>query len=59
MATGLTGAGLAGESLRRAFGGASRDGEGDADPSQFTFDKYPDYTFIDPYLNPNVAREIA
>jgi uncharacterized repeat protein (TIGR01451 family) len=26
------------------------------DPSQFTFDRYPDYTFIDPYLNPNVAR---
>ncbi|MCE0498348.1 MAG: alpha-2-macroglobulin family protein [Methylacidiphilales bacterium] len=27
------------------------------DPSQFTFDRYPDYTFIDPYLNPNVARK--
>jgi uncharacterized repeat protein (TIGR01451 family) len=26
------------------------------DPSQFTFEKYPDYTFVDPYLNPNVAR---
>jgi len=25
-------------------------------PSQFSFDKYPDYTFTDPYLNPNVAR---
>jgi alpha-2-macroglobulin len=26
------------------------------DPSQFTFDRYPDYTFTDPYLNPDVAR---
>jgi uncharacterized protein YfaS (alpha-2-macroglobulin family) len=25
-------------------------------PSQFTFDRYPEYTFTDPYLNPNVAR---
>jgi uncharacterized repeat protein (TIGR01451 family) len=27
------------------------------DPSQFGFEKYPDYTFIDPYLNPNVPRK--
>jgi uncharacterized repeat protein (TIGR01451 family) len=26
------------------------------DPSQFSFEPYPDYTFTDPYLNPNVAR---
>ena len=25
-------------------------------PSEFNFDRYPDYTFLDPYLNPNVAR---
>jgi alpha-2-macroglobulin len=25
-------------------------------PSQFSFDRYPDYTFTDPYLNPKVAR---
>ncbi|HUB67499.1 MAG TPA: alpha-2-macroglobulin [Candidatus Methylacidiphilales bacterium] len=27
------------------------------DPSQFTFDRYSDYTFIDPYLNPDVVRK--
>jgi uncharacterized repeat protein (TIGR01451 family) len=26
-------------------------------PSQFSFDRYPDYSFIDPYLNPNVPRK--
>jgi len=26
------------------------------DPSQFSFDRYPDYSFTDPYLNPNVPR---
>jgi uncharacterized repeat protein (TIGR01451 family) len=25
-------------------------------PSQFSFDKYSDYTFLDPYLDPNQAR---
>jgi alpha-2-macroglobulin len=26
------------------------------DPSQFYFERYPDYTFTDPYLNPKVER---
>ena len=26
-------------------------------PSQFSFGRYPDYTFIDPYLNPNAPRK--
>ncbi len=25
-------------------------------PSQFSFERYPDYSFIDPYLNPHVPR---
>jgi uncharacterized protein YfaS (alpha-2-macroglobulin family) len=27
------------------------------DPSQFAFDRYPDYTFVDPYLNPDAVRK--
>jgi uncharacterized protein YfaS (alpha-2-macroglobulin family) len=27
------------------------------DPSDFSFDKFPDYTFTDPYLNPKVERK--
>ena len=26
-------------------------------PSQFSFDRYPDYTFTDPYLNPDIPRK--
>ena len=47
-------------SLENLYGSPSRGhrvtGKITLNPSQFSFDRYPDYTFIDPYLNPNVAR---
>lgn len=57
----VNGAGLQGlVSLENLYGAPSVGhrvaGKVTLNPSQFSFDRYPDYTFTDPYLNPNVAR---
>jgi uncharacterized protein YfaS (alpha-2-macroglobulin family) len=57
----INGSGLKGfVSLENLYGSPSVGhrvtGKVTLDPSQFSFDRYPDYTFTDPYLNPNVPR---
>jgi len=56
-ATGLQGL----VSLQNLYGTASVgnrvSGKVTLNPSQFNFARYPDYTFIDPYLNPDVPRK--
>jgi uncharacterized protein YfaS (alpha-2-macroglobulin family) len=55
-ATGLTGT----ISLQNLYGtpsiGHRITGKVTLSPSQFSFERYPDYSFIDPYLNPHVPR---
>jgi len=58
----VNGAGLKGlVTLENLYGspamGHRMTGRAVLSPSQFGFEKYPDYTFIDPYLNPNVPRK--
>jgi uncharacterized protein YfaS (alpha-2-macroglobulin family) len=57
LATGLKGL----VSLQNLYGTASVGhkvtGKVTLNPSQFNFAKYPDYTFTDPYLNPDVPRK--
>jgi uncharacterized protein YfaS (alpha-2-macroglobulin family) len=57
----VNGAGLQGlVSLENLYGSPSVGhrvaGKVTLNPSQFSFGRYPEYTFTDPYLNPNVAR---
>ena len=42
--------------MARRRPGIASAGKMTLDPSQFTFERYPDYTFTDPYLNPDAAR---
>ena len=58
----VNGTGLKGlVSLENLYGAPSMGhrvgGKVTLNPSQFGFDRYPDYTFTDPYLNPDVPRK--
>jgi uncharacterized protein YfaS (alpha-2-macroglobulin family) len=57
----INGSGLKGlVSLENLYGtpsvGHRVTGKVTLNPSQFSFERYPDYSFCDPYLNPNVPR---
>lgn len=57
----ITASGLTGQvALANLYGAPSVGhrvtGKVTLDPSQFSFERYPDYTFVDPYLNPDAPR---
>jgi uncharacterized protein YfaS (alpha-2-macroglobulin family) len=58
----VNGSGLKGlVSLENLYGAAAAGhrvtGKITLDPTQFSFDRYPDFTFIDPYLDPKASRQ--